>query len=423
MDYSFYFDESSHNFRITDKTIFGNEDYSDSYVGIFLGIPKESIVLQGPYGVIELCNKSEFMTKGELKGTKIKNIKSNTPIKYFSGKETFKNGVASFDESVTKFYSDFFSLFTDEVVIHICIISKFEQNLISLIDVSKLKKNIEIIYGGNLKESESIKLVEAFLYSFTKFFYTYRKLDIFEKIYSNDVSKLEKVGILNKLFDRVLETSVGVKRKEKEIEVIPRLKLMLNNDIIRDRMDNKFNHEKVLNGFKNFLKEKKISPKEIDMYPDNDSGIDFQTVSFKYFREVNSKDTIEVRIADVFSSFVNRFIFAIKSTTEEKWGTKEALENFHELKILPSEWFELNEDQFSIYSKISMILIKRKNLTFFANFGLYLDDGIWFFSVMMYFNSYNNYEEYLNFSSNEHKKKCHKFIMNYLNKGYKKRDW
>lgn len=33
--YNFYFDESSHDFRISNKTILDSEDYSDSYVGMW----------------------------------------------------------------------------------------------------------------------------------------------------------------------------------------------------------------------------------------------------------------------------------------------------------------------------------------------------------------------------------------------------
>ncbi|MDZ5760627.1 hypothetical protein RAK27_18460 [Carnobacterium maltaromaticum] len=421
--YNFYFDESSHDFRISNKTILDSEDYSDSYVGMFIGIPKTNISVISQYSVIEKYYKSMFVKSGELKGTKIKNIKSTTPKEYFSGKETFIDGVASFDNHVTKFYSDFFSIFTNDLVMQLCIVSKFEQNLMSCLDISKIETQISMDLKLSMSRVDSTLMTEVFLYSLVKFFYTYRNSETFEKLYDSKIPKSSKVNALHSLLNSVLSNSYDVERKNVEVEVIPRIKQILTKDNLRVKLDNRFNHDMVIDGFRELLKENRINPKNIDMFPDKSSGIDFTIEKYNYFQECDSKNSLEVRIADVFSSFVSRIIFAIRNTTEENWGTQESLENFADLKNLPESWFHLNKNQFLLYLKISNIFQDRENISWFTHTGLYFDDGVWFISIIKYFSQYSTFDEYSRLTPKEHERKAAQYTVSYLQKSYNQRGW
>lgn len=422
--YNFYFDESSHNYRITNKTIIQNINYSDSYVGIFVGIPQIlEVTLLSQFNTFEDYYKKIFSTRGELKGSNIKNIKVQEPRKYFSSEETFKNGIASFDENVTQFYIDFFSLFTDEVIIHLSTISKFEQNFLSWINIDKLqnilRSDIKIILSGQ----DPYKIVEVYLYSLIKIFYVYRNSETFEKIYDSKVPKEEKLDTLNNLLNEISILGEDVERKQHEAVVIDLLRKILDKDILNDDFDNKFNHKLVLDGFINLLEELDILASDIDMFPDKDSGIKFDDIGFHNLKEQDSKKTKEIRIADIFSNFVYRLMLALRRATDERWGTQEAIKNFSVIKTLPKVWFDLDERQFLLYLNISKIFESRKRIYWTTYSGIYFDEVIQFFTIINYFNNYDNFESYSNLSLNEHREKFHEFEMIYLTESYERREW
>lgn len=144
---------------------------------------------------------------------------------------------------------------------------------------------------------------------------------------------------------------------------------------------------------------------------------------YNYFQECDSKKSLEVRIADIFSSFVSRIIFAIRNTTEENWGTQEALEKFADLKNLPESWFHLNKNQFLLYLKISKIFQDRENIYWFTHTGLYFDDGVWFISIIKYFSQYSTFDEYSRLTPKEHERKAAQYTLSYLQKSYNQRGW
>ncbi|OTN87596.1 hypothetical protein A5819_000042 [Enterococcus sp. 7E2_DIV0204] len=422
--YNFYFDESSHDYRITDKTIINNEDYSDSYIGLFVGIPQAlEVTLLSQYTVFEGYYKNFFINRGELKGSNIKNIKSQIPRKYFSGKDTFSYGIASFDDKVTQFYNDFFSLFTDDIIIHLTTISKFEQNFLSWVNIEKLqdilKNDLRVLFA----KQDPYMMTEVHLYSLIKFFYVYRNSVTFKKMYDHKVSKEEKLEVMKALLNEISVMGQGVERKHVEIQVINVLKDILDKDILRDRFDNKFNHNYVLNGFISLLEEKGISVENIDMFPDKDSGIEFKSINFYSLEELDSMKAEEIRIADIFSNFVYRLIFAQHNATEEKWGTKQAKDNFNDRKILPETWFNLKENHFLLYKNINRIFQSREAIYWTSHSGIYFDEGICFFTLIKYFDRYNDFNSYSNLSLNEHREKFHEFEMTYLRGNYEKRGW
>lgn len=414
--WNMYFDESAHDFRNSAKGVLGNY-YLDSYIGVYLGIPElaEPDVFD-QYKVFETSYKKVFKVGKELKGTDIRNINENGR----NGRllDSIRYGIASFDNDVVAFYSDFFDIVGKIDFVHIVMLSKFEQNIESLINFDK--------FYGLLKEKfqpkMALKLSEAYLYSLTKFLYVYRNNNLQATIYDKTLDNDKKIIELKKFMSHILHKDDKVSRKEVEKSVIPTLSFFINKDLWTNNLDNRLYYNDALCGIDNLLKQERLYSSNIKMYPDNGTGIDFSKFNFSEFKELESAQSVGIRIADMLSNFLYKILLAYEHDTAENFGTVESSSQFHKLKIISKNWFDLSKKQFDLYIKISNLIIKLKEKNCITT-GIYFDEAEQLYTVFAYFGQFSSYQEYSNYSLDNHKTKFHECEMQGLISVYESKGW
>lgn len=430
--YNFYFDESSHHYNVSPKNLTTDDSFLDSYIGFFWGVSdgsKEYNSIVGKYQTIESYYKIQFSAGNELKGTKIRNIKDLEKRKYHSSNETFRYGVASFDDTVADFYNSYFSIFDDEIIIQLVCLSKFEQILKSLISKEQVNKKVKM-QAKLFKQYYSIDIpssidaqCDAAYYSLIKLFYTYKSKEFMDMLYNNEIENEKKIEYIKHRLSQIKDMGIDLVRKQREVPIIEFFLSILDEDMVSNRIKKSFSHDYVANGFDALLRQTKIKSKDVRLYPDKSHEINFETLNLYSVSETDSKHSIGVRIADIFSGFIYKILLANTIERRDNFEEHTTKEDFAKLSIISEEWFNLNEKQFNLYLKLSAIFFKRNNISWTTNVGLYTDETILFSTLIEYFRQFENFEEYNKFSSTSHEKKFHKFEMEYLEGIFNQRGW
>ena len=200
MDYVFYFDETYHDRKIA-FTSNGDintlqEDKSDSYIGVFWG-----------------CKQSQLkknISKLEEFDAKYKNIFGLSDSKELKSttihSKNFRFGISSFNANTMLFYTDLFQM--------LC-----EMNVIIQIDVtSKIELLIRTIFS-QLHLPYYVK-ENSFYYTLTKFIVLRHPKQLIQALASvsnGSNAQVVKDALLDTL-EKVILSSIGIPRKEKEIE-------------------------------------------------------------------------------------------------------------------------------------------------------------------------------------------------------------
>lgn len=151
--YSFFFDESSHDRKVT-NTEKGINIYMDGNNDLFVG------VLWGLNSQVEDEYRSKYLNF-ESFGKKILGLTEDQELKGTNiSKSNFKNGINSFNKNTIEIYNSFFDLIDSNVMIHINLYSKTEFLITSYF------KNI--IFPKHMIINKP-----AFIYSIIKFLFNY----------------------------------------------------------------------------------------------------------------------------------------------------------------------------------------------------------------------------------------------------------
>ncbi|EGT4145465.1 hypothetical protein [Clostridium perfringens] len=381
---NFYFDEANYDRKITYKpeknevNILNSQNW-DTFVGVFIGIKKEDLIkFENSYLDFEEKYKNKFLNEDlgkELKGEIIRN-------------KNFKNGFNTFNKDTVEFYSDFF----DILINHNCI---FQLNCFS-----KIERVIDIAFN-DYKEFLRFNgvYIRPFIYSITKYIYTYKYLELTEKLflYSESKEKINIIKILSDSINETLEEISSFKRKEREINALRQLKnifdlldfnISVNEKIIWDCSRN-------FEGFNLLLKELGKRPNEISLFLDEDkSNFNAAENSEKYYGKYgkliscNSKNFIGIRSADILATFFSKLSKASEEELKEDYtnGIKE------EVKLINEAWFKINEGQFNLIKKIGVFIYK--SCYWSTYFSYYTDYIKTIFYYLHYINSFKSFEEY-----------------------------
>ncbi|MNT12734.1 hypothetical protein D3C72_1476740 [compost metagenome] len=151
-------------------------------------------------------------------------------------------------------------------------------------------------------------------------------------------------------------------------------------------MDINWNYQIAFDGFKRYLLEKNISnyvlfiDKEGD---DSDTLKAAKQIGFTPVIEVDSKEHIGVRIADMLAGIISKLLKSLH--TELKYVSFEDGVN---KKTLGEKWFELNDRQLYLYKRLMHIICHMNNAWYKVFSGNYSDDLIAFISLLNYMSSY-----------------------------------
>ena len=388
--YKFYFDESYHDRKIVIKEKGINtfsKNLSDSYVGFFWGA-KEDVVdeIIAEYLKIEEKHKKILGIEGEFKATS------------FSLKN-YRSGIRTFNKECFNFYSDFFNLMNrNDIVIQYDIISKIEFLIVKIFDLN-LQRNRKVI--------ESFKIsVQLFIYSLSKFMKVYYNDELIKALY--EVENLETAKEFKELLieqlSTICQTIKGIERKEREylafnqlIAIISLLKIVISPE-------KQFNFSYIPNfeGFTALLRERNIKSKFVDLYVDEEESTFNVAKNYQFYKvtSLDSKENIGIRIADILSNFVGRFIYAIRN---DKNMLEDPVINLDDLKkndlstkrLLSDDWFDVSEEQFKIYYKAAKVFAINHQYYWTLLTGHYYDDAIMFVELMKFFYYNRNYKSFI----------------------------
>ena len=387
--YKFYFDESYHDRKIVIKEKGINtfsKNLSDSYVGFFWGA-KEDVVdeIIAEYLQIEEKHKKILGIEGEFKATS------------FSLKN-YRSGIRTFNKECFNFYSDFFNLMNrNYIVIQYDIISKIEFLIVKIFDLN-LQRNRKVI--------ESFKIsVQLFIYSLSKFMKVYYNDELIKALY--EVENLETAKEFKELLieqlSTICQTIKGIERKEREYVAFNQLIAIISLLEIDISIEKQFKFSYIPNfeGFTALLRERNIKSKFVDLYIDEEKSTFNVAKNYRLYKvtSLNSKENIGIRIADILSNFVGRFIYAIRNDKNMLEDPVTRLEDLNKndlstKRLLSDDWFDVSEEQFKIYYKAAKVFAINHQYYWTLLTGHYYDDAIMFIELMKFFYYTRNYKSF-----------------------------
>lgn len=410
MHYNFYFDETFHDKKITldsDGTVnLFTKDKNDSYIGVFIGFENTKRKT-----IVKRMNQieAEYIKKLDLK----KEFKSTV-----FHRKNFKQGIRSFQRNTLDFYFDFFDFLENtSPIIHVNVLSKLEWLIRNVIRENKSIQNVIFNYN-------------AFYYSLTKFVLTYHTPLLTKSLYDSielnnpDYFKNE---LLNHL-DKVKSAINGIERKSREIPMLNELYYLIDNYSFDYSLTKKYDfvYKQNFEGLINLLKELNISPNKVNLSIDKEE-MTFKTAReypFHQVKQVDSKNSIQIRIADQICGFIGRMMYALvnDNSFQEDMLSDINLIMFNDLTskhLLSDEWFDIQPKHFELYKKIYQVLIVKQNSYWSTMTWCYGDQASMFYSLIRYISSYKDYDSFKMHSNHEHAEYYNTTCCNDLERHYK----
>lgn len=394
-EYTFFFDESFH-----DRIIKLNKDGSlntmvdnalDSYIGLFWGCQNDKL--------IEITNKLNLF---ENKYRNTFGLDEKQELKsQIIAKKNYNFGVHSFNHNTFDFYNDLFTIVEkSQLILQIEIISKLE------IVVRHLYRNIILDKRNSILE-------DSFVYSLTKFisvYHTRELLDSLFEIHDNKTGYRFRKKLLQHL-KCVMESIHNIERKQREYPALKQLYYIIYRSRIMSFTSKEFlfTYDSNFRGLSLLLNELNIENNNVSIVIDNDERT-FQAAqkySFYHIEQVDSKESVQVRLSDWISGFIGRMIYAIqndKNMLEEKIDRIEDVNkiDISTKRILSQEWFALSERQYYLYLLIFKSLIVGQEHYWTAMTTINCDCAVLFFELIKYFATYKSFEEYSSIAPNLH---------------------
>lgn len=343
--YNFYYDEAFHDRKITEsKTNKGelnieNNDQSDNFISVNIGLP---------------CHLTEKYLKKQLlfesNAKKILGIENHNEFKGSTiRKRNFKFGIASFNQNTIEIYSNFFNLFDNSFIFQISILNKFEFLISSIIE--EISSTVPI----NIKN---------FTYSLVKILNIYKNKELISVLLNPQSNRKDVINNILSLLDEIIEHNKNIDRKIQEVHAAKNIKnILITTDFtIKTRNQYPWNYSQGIHGLLLLLQELKIKQESITLYIDQEDNtvISAKNYNFKKVVSVDSKECVGVRIADIWSNFIGRFLKSIEDEYKEDWDLEETKTKIAERRILSAKWFKLTEDQYNLYKIIADIFFIRQ---------------------------------------------------------------
>lgn len=379
--YNFYYDENGHTRVITEKAI--NDDqffiyFSSSIIG-WKQIFEEQF--NKDYLKFEEKYKKIYSVK-ELKSSIIKSKK-------------YEFGLYSFNDSDIDFLNDYADIILDDnIFIHFSFFNKYHL-LIS--------KGLYNIKDKNIR-------ISPLAYSISKFIEVYRPSNVIHALYEKNLSKF-KIEFSNFLIE-MINKNKNVFGKESEnhailqvLTVIDKIKLPTNYD---------FFYDAIFAGFYNFLDEVKIDYLVL-MIDKEGSGKTLHSAS-KFFNEcyeVDSNESFGIRCADLCTGLFGRLLNSIAKTFHPKNQKEVPLK-----RLLPANWFDIDEKRFLLYKKLKKILIDKNNVYDKIFSSCYSDDLLYLIDFLSYLDSFQTIDEFMKTEVICHQESLNSFVNESLRKRF-----
>lgn len=385
--YTFYFDESFHDkkIRISEKGQFNilREDALDNYIGLFWGCPTSDLASNR-----KLIQKFENRQKAQYGLSEEQEFKSTV-----IAKKNFKYGIRSFNKVTMTFYKELFELIDIlNPVIQVNMVSKMELYLRFAF------KGLRYLGQGELLEN-------SFFYTLTKFMITYHNEELLKTLYSvnNHTSMMKFKQLLQYDFECIIKEIKDIERKQQELVAYQNILCVLNHSIIDELPEREYEFQYFINfeGLCNLLDEKNINVELVNIVIDEEQSTYFasQNYSFQNVKCGKSHEIIELRLADWIASFIGRMIYGLYN---DEGVEEDAVTNIRKIgendlsskRILSENWFDIDRKQFELYHLLYDVLIIGHTEYWTAMTMSYNDQCSSFYTLLRYFSSYDNYDNY-----------------------------
>lgn len=346
IEYKFYYDESGHSRKLTEKSIMA-DNYDDFFVSVIVGINNTQLeYLNEKYLLFEEKYK-DYYKVNELKSTIFSNNK-------------YRFGFKSFKETDLKAIDEFFDLIIEHnLLIYISVHNKIEYL------IQQLLRNYKNNY---LVDADAIK------YTVAKAVAVYRPRKVLTSIYQGNTFSKELKAFLK---ERI---SINGNLKLKEMENVAFNQACLLIDESKELSFCDWDYSPPFIGFSLFLKEQNVETKEIIIDKEG-SGKTLNAAikcGFKESCEKDSKDEVGIRIADMLAGLINGFLNSIISSTSYTDLMKPVK------KLIDNKWFELNDLQFNCYKKMQTIIIEQNTCWYKTYCSNYSDPFLFLICLLNY---------------------------------------
>lgn len=359
--YNFYYDESEHSRKINYGTVSAS-NYYDNFVTMIVGWSAERDDILQRHAAFETKYADREDRNGEIKST------------MFQPKQ-FKYGFASLNKQNTQFVYDFLSLFDEDIHIYFSVSSKIEYLVLQV-----------------FQEYKNSFLVDADLmkYSIIKALVVYRPLEIIKCLYESPKDFLEE---LKKFFRYRIECNKNNPRlKQKETEVFQQILFIL--DDISDAPEIDWDYHLPFDGFKKYLAEKDISNCTLIIDKEGNEGEKSKTltaareIGLDNSDEADSTEYPGLRMADMMAGIMTKLLKSLCDSLRYH-SSEEGVQK----KILPAEWFQMNEAQLGLYKKLYKIICEWDHAWYKSYAGIYSDDLVTFIALLNYMNHFESAEQ------------------------------
>ncbi|WZE74050.1 DUF3800 domain-containing protein [Macrococcus sp. CCM 2573] len=356
--YTFYYDESEHSRKINQKTIQAG-NYSNNFIAVIIGYSNErKSDIEQEFNNFRDKYQSRLVNN-EFKSTSIK-------LKY---------GFASINKHNISFLNDFLDLIDEDILLYFSVLNKIEY---ITNQIFKKYENSLLINMDNLR------------YSISKLVSLYKPQNVIEAIYNDG----DIVGELKRFFqERIKANNSNIILKERENSMFNDLVVILDDCNKDFKID--WEYTISFDGFKKYIEENGIKKYQLILdkegYKNEDSKtlVAARKLNIKNVIEDDSKNHIGIQIADMLAGIISKFIKMLEGDLAYK-NIKEATSK----KLLPKEWFSINNNQLVLYKKLCKLITQLNNSWFKSYSGIYADNLVQFLSLLNYFDSYENYQDY-----------------------------
>lgn len=359
--YCFYYDESEHSRKINLKTVKA-ENYYDNFIAAIVGWEGENAeAIFKKYAVFEEKYASR-KSNGELKSQTLK-------------QNQFKNGFASLNKNSICFLNDFLSMFDSNIPIYFAAISKVEFIITQL-------------FAGY--KNSFLCDMDAMKYSIVKTILVYQPKEIIEGVFENTG---ELVVSLRTFFkERIQKNSANLSLKQSETEAFEEILRVIND--VQEIKTIEWDYGIAFWGFKQYLKERTINDFTLVIDKEGERGNTLNAakrMGFNTVMEVDSKDSVGVRISDMLAGLLSKLLKALHNSLRYN-SSDEQLQK----KILSREWFFLSQEQLELYKKLHIVVCEANNAWYKTFSGKYSDDLIVLIALLNYMNQFSTTAEIRN---------------------------
>lgn len=355
--YNFYYDESEHSRKINQKTITA-ANYYDNFIAVVVGWRSEyETDLHCRYTAFEEKYKYR-QSKGELKSTTIR-------------QSQLEHGFASLNNDNVSLLEDFLVLFDEGVHIYFAVISKIEYIIRQL---------FEDYRNSFLVDMDAMK------YSIIKAVVLYQPTDIIYGFYENTQ---ELIGLLKKFFTAQIEKdreNEGI--KEKEIGQYYQILMLLDDILTVKTID--WDYGISFDGFKRYLSERSIKNYSLVIDKEGENSNTAKAAEREGLTAVSEADSLTfcgIRMADMLAGLISKLMKALHSALSYRSEEEQVRK-----KTLGSMWFDVSEQQLSLYKRLHNVVVDLNKSWYKSFSGIYSDDLIALVALLNFMSHFESVE-------------------------------